>query len=236
MSAQSKPHEFESPFSLRQSAVSRTGLRDLPPDNLDHHSIAAKRGFRERARRSVCCWGDDAHHFCCSTGQQNWRGCRPRDRLDDRHAYVSRRARWVVPFNTAPPHSTRFNKPQHEHGKSRTWVGVTRRDGHANRCHNLVDHWRGGDGSQAYSSRVTVLEFNIVVGIIGVVLAGWPCRFPSYVSRLTICVEGLLNLRQAKCPSLAFAAPGRRRWATGQVPLNKSWSHEWITQSWRCQS
>ena len=159
----------------------------------------------------------------------------PRDRLDDRHAYVSRRARWVVPFNTAPPHSTRFNKPQHEHGKSRTWVGVTRRDGHANRCHNLVDHWRGGDGSQAYSSRVTVLEFNIVVGIIGVVLAGWPCRFPSYVSRLTICVEGLLNLRQAS-PSLAFAAPGRRRWATGQVPLNKSWSHEWITQSWRCQS
>jgi len=57
MSAQSKPHEFENPFSLRQSAVSRTGLRDLPPGNLDHHSIAAKRGFRERARRSVCCWG-----------------------------------------------------------------------------------------------------------------------------------------------------------------------------------
>jgi hypothetical protein len=38
MSAQSKPHEFESPFSLRQSAVSRTGLRDLPPGNLDHHA------------------------------------------------------------------------------------------------------------------------------------------------------------------------------------------------------
>src|SRR6516162_1586782 len=62
----------------------------------------------------------------------------PRDRLDDRHAYVSRRAQWVVPFNTAPPRSTRFNKPQHEHGKSRTCVGVARRDGHANRCHNLA--------------------------------------------------------------------------------------------------
>ena len=144
------------------------------------------------------------------------------------------------------------------------------------------------------SSRVTVLEFNTVVGIMGVVLAGWllplagfvlvgdivaeiinavigevillavigffkkglrptsepkpqlnatiygatslrPCRFPGDVSRLTICVEGLLNLRQAS-PSLAFAAPGRRRWGTGQVPLNKSWSHEWITQSWRCRS
>ena len=33
-----------------------------------------------------------------------------------------------------------------------------------------------------------------------------PCRFPGDVSRLTICVEGLLNLRQAS-PSLAFAAP-----------------------------
>ena len=114
--------------------------------------------------------GDDAHRlslsdFCCSTGQQNWRGCGSRDRLDDRHAYVSRRARWVVPFNTAPPHSTRFNEPQNEHGKSRTCVCVARGDGHANRCHNLADHWRGGDGSQAYSSRVTVLEFNIVVGI-----------------------------------------------------------------------
>src|SRR6516164_9864053 len=168
MSAQSKPHEFENPFSLRQSAVSRTGLRDLPPGNLDHHSIAAKRGFRERATRSVCCWGTT--HIITI-------GLLLLDRPD------------------------------------RTCVGLARRDGHANRCHNLAGG--DGDGSQAYSSRVTVLEFNIVVGIIGVVLAGWPCRFPSYVSRLTICVEGLLNLRQAKCPSLAFAAPGRRRWATG---------------------
>ena len=155
MSAQSKPHEFESPFSLRQSAVSRTGLRDLPPGNLDNHGIAAKRRFRERATRSVCCCGDAAHQsslsdFCCSTGQQNWQGCRPRDRLDDRPAYGSRRAPWVVPFNTASPHSTRFNKPQHEHEKSRTCVGVARRDSHANRCHNLADHCRGsGDGSQA---------------------------------------------------------------------------------------
>ena len=187
MSAQSKPHKFESPFSLRQSAVSRTGLRDLPPGNLDHHSIAAKRGFRERAIRSVCCWGDDAHHFCCSTGQQNWRGCRPRDRLDDRHAYVSRRARWVVPFNTASPHSTRFNKPQHEHGKSRTCVGVARRHGHANRCHDLADHWRGGGTARRpNSSRVTVLEFNIVVGIIGsswqVGFCHWPALFSSAAS------------------------------------------------------
>ena len=44
-------------FSCANLPSSRISPRDLPPGNLDHHSTAAKWGFRKRATRSVVAGG-----------------------------------------------------------------------------------------------------------------------------------------------------------------------------------
>jgi uncharacterized membrane protein YeaQ/YmgE (transglycosylase-associated protein family) len=62
-------------------------------------------------------------------------------------------------------------------------VGIARRDGHANRCHNLaviggVAGWLAGLLVKGYGFGVLG---NIVVGIIGAVLAGWLLPLAGFV-------------------------------------------------------